>query len=439
MATDPANAPAETVSSVGAQRPGPSLAVSRGDQLSRGTLERAPNQLLCPGSSKPQQSRNEPNVRRTHLDPKAGLASGLTATSVAGLIFVGSGNLRHFDWTLLPYALATVFSAAAIAYRYAVWLQRPPTKRYWQQGWRLFWQGGMIRNSVSLARLLLDHFVAQRFIARRSRPRWLMHLCLSWGGTLAFAVTFPLVFGWIHFETSAADLHTYQVFVLGVQLQEFSVDSLLAFVVFNALNFAAVLVLAGIALSVHRRLTEPGTLALQEFSHDVLPLLLLFAVAATGLGLTVSARWLRGHGFGVIALTHAATVIALLLYLPFGKLFHIFQRPAQLGVAFYKRAAQADVQVQCVRCHTPFASQLQIEDLKQVLAELEFDYRLDGSATHYQYVCSLCRRKLLALSQGRTCQGVRGWGSGVGSTEDGWLLGGDADIRPPTPDPLLES
>src|SRR5712692_12004850 len=107
---------------------------------------------------------------RQTIDPTAGLVGSLAAASVAGLIFLGSSNLHHFDLALLPYALASVFSAAAIAYRYAVWLQRPPTKRYWQQGWRLFWRGGMIRNGLALARLLLDHFVAQRFIARRSRP-----------------------------------------------------------------------------------------------------------------------------------------------------------------------------------------------------------------------------------------------------------------------------
>ena len=56
------------------------------------------------------------------------------------------------------------------------------------------------------------------------------------------------------------------------------------------------------------------------------------------------------------------------------------------------------------RCGEPFASQMQVEDLKQVLAELEFDYRLDGPVTHYQDICPPCRRRLLALSQARTLQ-----------------------------------
>ena len=319
---------------------------------------------------------------------------------MAGLIILGSDNLRHFDWVLLPYAMASIFCAAAVAYRYTVWLQRPPTKRYWYQGWRLFWQGGVLRNSVMLGQQLFDNFATQRFIANRSRVRWLMHVCMSWGGTLAFAVTFPLVFGWLYFETAADDLNTYQVIVLGVKIQEFSVDSIPAFLSFNALNISAVLVLVGVGLAIQRRLTEPGTISLQQFGNDVLPILLLFVVAVTGLGLTVSARWLGGHGFTFMAITHAAAVIAMLLYLPFGKFFHIFQRPAQLGVAFYKREAQAGQQASCYVCNEPYASQMQIDDLKDVLGELDFNYQF--GQLHYQDVCPPCRRRLLARNQGLT-------------------------------------
>lgn len=341
-----------------------------------------------------------------YLDRYGAMAGGCAGMAVVLFIVVGSQGLRHFDWALLPYAFSSVFAAAAVAYRYTVWLQRPPTWRYWQQGWRLFWQGGVLRNSIFLGRLLRDNFATQRFIGQRSRLRWVMHMCLSWGGMLAFALTFPLVFGWMHFETSAEDLRMYQLFVMGVKVQEFSIDSLIAFLSFNALNFSAVLVLVGIVLAVHRRLTEPGALALQQFGNDILPLLLLFVVAATGLGLTISAHWLHGHGFAFIALTHAIAVVAMLLYLPFGKFFHIFQRPAQLGVAFYKKAAQSSPQAQCARCQTPFASLMQVTDLKQVLDELGFDYYFDDQADaqveHYQHICPPCRRRALALTQAQT-------------------------------------
>ena len=346
---------------------------------------------------------------QVRIDSKAGLVGLLAAVLLIGLIVLGSGNLRHFDWTLLPYAVVSVCSVTTIAYRYTVWLQRPPTKRYWQQGWHLFWHGGPIRSCVYLGRLLLDHFAAQRFIAQRSHKRWITHLSLSWGGMLAFAITFPLVFGWIHFATPAAELHTYQVFVFGIPIQRFSVDSLLAFLFFNALNLSAILVLVGTGLALHHRLTDPGARALQQFGHDIFPLLLLLLVAATGLGLTVSARWLRGYGFAFVAFTHVAAVSALLLYLPFGKLFHIFQRSAHLGVTFYKRAAQTGPQARCRCCGEAFASQMQINDLKQVLSEVGFDYRLHGAVPHYQDICPPCRRKLLALNQARLFR--EGWNS----------------------------
>jgi NNP family nitrate/nitrite transporter-like MFS transporter len=360
---------------------------------------------------------NASPLLRQIIDPKAGLIGSLAAGLVVGLIYFGSSHLRHFDWALLPYALAAIFSAAATTYRCAVWLQRPPTKRYWQRGWRLFWQDGALHNSVNLTRLLVDNFAAQRFIARRSRRRWLTHFCLSWGTLLACAVTFPLVFGWVHFETSAADLHAYQLFVFGVELQEFSVDSMQALIFFNVLNLSAALVLVGAALALHRRLTDPEALALQQFSQDLFPLLLLFAVAVTGLGLTINTHWLRGHGFNFLALTHMVTVCALLLYLPFGKLFHIFQRPAHLSVGLYKQACQAAPPAHCARCHQAFASQMQVEDLKRVLGELAFDYHCDGPVMHYQHVCPPCRRKLLALNQTGKETGTRR--IGASETEEG--------------------
>ena len=367
------------------------------------------------------QSLNRPDKRHqatppqtTNMSPRlsppsvinrnAGIAGTVAGLFVTGLIILGSRNLRYFDWVLLPYVMASIFCAAAVAYRYTVWLQRPPTKRYWQQGWRLFWRDGPIRNGIQLSGLLFDNFATQRFIGRRSHTRWLLHLCLSWGSMLAFAITFPLVFGWIHFQTPATDLATYQMFVFGMPVFQFHLESWTAFLSFNALNISAILVLIGVGLAVHRRLTEPGAIALQQFGNDILPLLLLFVVSITGLGLSVSARWLHGHGFTFIAVAHAASVIAMLLYLPFGKFFHIFQRPLQLGGAFYKRAAQSGPQAACRVCLEPFASQMQIDDLKQVLAELHFQYafRIPGheQPLHYQDVCPACRRKLLARNQG---------------------------------------
>ena len=80
---------------------------------------------------------------------------------------------------------------------------------------------------------------------------------------------------------------------------------------------------------------------------DFFPLILLFAISVTGLALTVSQDWLRGEFYSFLAILHAITVIAALLFLPFGKFFHIFQRPAQLGVKLYQAAGAAGEPAQC--------------------------------------------------------------------------------------------
>ena len=109
------------------------------------------------------------------------------------------------------------------------------------------------------------------------------------------------------------------------------------FLHFNLLNISAIMLLVGLVLSVKLRMSDKGEFAIQTFADDVFPILLLFAVCITGLMLTVSAKFLAGSGFQFIGMAHAASVIGLLLYLPFGKLFHIIQSPLSLGVSFYKQ------------------------------------------------------------------------------------------------------
>src|SRR5499427_2456609 len=62
----------------------------------------------------------------------------LAAAVLAVLIVLGSRNLNHFDAALVGYTFATLFAAFAITYRYAMWLQRPPTRMYWRRGWSVF-------------------------------------------------------------------------------------------------------------------------------------------------------------------------------------------------------------------------------------------------------------------------------------------------------------
>jgi hypothetical protein len=118
-----------------------------------------------------------------------------------------------------------------------------------------------------------------------------------------------------------------------------------------------------------------------------------------GLALTVSSLWLRGSFYGFLSILHAITVIAALLYMPFGKFFHIFQRPAQLGVKFYHAAGEKDEGALCARCGQRFASRMHVEDLRFVLRQLGFDYTMPGAAEHWQQLCPACKRKAIACAQ----------------------------------------
>lgn len=342
------------------------------------------------------------------FDKKAFRAAMIGAGLVTAAIVVGSRNLRDFDWALTAYAVGSIFAVFAVVYRYALWSQRPPTRMYLKRGFQAFMarkrgKTSLTRNTGRLGRLLLDNFILQRFITRRSRERWIMHACLSWGGMLAFGVTFPLVFGWVHFEPAPDNAEIYRVMFAGFPVDQFNVHSVSGFFYFNLLNISAVILLAGLILSVKLRMSDKGEFATQTFADDVVPLLLLFAVCITGLMLTVSAKFLAGSGFQFIGLAHAASVIGLLLYLPFGKLFHIIQRPLSLGVSFYKDMGRNGVMASCLRCGNGYASKLQVEDLKTVLDELGFNFRFATplGELHYQEICPPCRRRLLALNQGR--------------------------------------
>jgi hypothetical protein len=209
------------------------------------------------------------------------------AAIVVAIIYGGSRGLTDFDWALTTYAVGSVFAAFAVAYRYALWAQRPPTRMYLKRGWQAFRRRR--GNTTLLSRSLLDNFILQKFITRRGAERWIMHACLSWGGMLAFALTFPLVFGWIHFEALPNDAETDRVFVAGFPVEQFSVHSVRAFFHFNLLNLSAAVLLVGLGLSLKLRMSDKGELAIQTFADDAGPIILLFAVSVSGLMITVSA------------------------------------------------------------------------------------------------------------------------------------------------------
>ena len=323
----------------------------------------------------------------------------IVALSLIIGILVGSRGLRDFDPALVSYAGATVFAAFGLGYRYAMWLRRPPTRLYWVRGWQIFLNPRKLPANVAhLVRIFWNNILLQRFIERRSKVRWTAHWFLAWGCLLAAAVTFPLSFGWVRFETARDSQRIYNAFMFGIPVGHFRLGTIAAELTFNILDISAVMVLIGIFFAMWRRGRDRGAMAVQQFSNDLMPLIMLFAISVTGLFLTVSTHLMHGLYYIFLSQVHAVTVIMTLLYLPFGKFFHIFQRPAQLGVDFYKQAGAEGEQAACVRCGQPYGSKLQMNDLKSVQAALAIQYQMTDGA-HYQDVCPQCRRKNIALTQ----------------------------------------
>jgi hypothetical protein len=335
-------------------------------------------------------------MTRNSLD-RRGVIWGLVAVAVlVALTFLGSDRLAWFDPALVGYLFGLIFAAFGIVYRYAVWLRRPPTAMLNRRGWEAF-RHGKARNVAALPSLVTTQLLAQGFIRRRSRTRWLAHQLVFWGCILAGLVTVPLTLGLLHFQSVGQQADEYRVYVSQLGTVSFDAESIVGWLTFHALDIAAVLVLGGVFVFLRRRLRDPGALAVER-SGDFLALAGLFAVSVTGLFLTVSSLFLDGRFYSALNTLHAMTVILGLMYIPFGKLFHIFQRPGNLGVAYYKRANEEGPSAVCRRCGAEFASAQQVADLQAVLPKVGFDYAIDGGGS-YQDTCPACRRASVALAQ----------------------------------------
>jgi MFS transporter, NNP family, nitrate/nitrite transporter len=322
---------------------------------------------------------------------------GVVASAVLTLlVIVGSRNLENFDSALFGYTVASVVAFGAIFFRYAIWLQRPATRAYFRRGLQLFFQRKKFAaNAASAAATVGTNLIEQRFIAKRGFLRWLTHALIMWGCVIAAAITFPLVFGWVHFQLEG-DLG-YRAYLFGFPLSLMQGREIFAWIVFHGLDFSALMVIAGCAIAIQRRLKDRGAIAYQSFLLDFVPHLMLIAISVSGLMLTASSLWFAGYMYSFIAMVHQATVIMTLFYLPFGKLFHVVQRPASIGVELYQRRSKEMPQAVCPRCRTQFAGQMWIDDLKKVVDDLGFDYRLENGQTVQDY-CPRCKRIMRGLA-----------------------------------------
>lgn len=310
----------------------------------------------------------------------------LIATAVSALIivfvFYGSRKLQNFDAALITYLFGTVFAFFGIVYRYSVWLQRPPTWMYFKRSLQFLFTGKILSHLWFLGKESVGNIAVQKFIYPRSKYRWFAHFCIALGCMSAFAITIPLTFGWIHFTLAPNSISIYEAHFFGFKMMDFKIGSFLAFLIFHALNWSSWLVIIGSVYYLRRRLTNPGLIATQSFEGDLLPLILLIAISVTGLCLTYSYQFMKGFAYDFLAVIHAVTVIMFLIWIPFGKFFHIIQRPAQIGAHIYKKEGVKRGMAVCPHTGEEFATQLHIDDLKIVTKQLGFDFTHEDGTSH---------------------------------------------------------
>ncbi|MFL5703270.1 MAG: MFS transporter [Ktedonobacteraceae bacterium] len=318
-----------------------------------------------------------PHAQRRHtirLRTRSIILGIIAAAVLTLLIAVGSRGFHWFDATLIGYAVAAIFATAAVTYKYAFWLARPPTGRYWKRSWELFLSYANFRRYTTLIPGAILDLFSQQFIRRRGLYRWLTHQCIFWGVILSCLITFPLTFGWLRFTQTTVG--TYQIWIFGFPFFTFPTDTVLAFLIFHALDITALILLVGLVLAFHRRFHDLALIAVQRFRFDIVPLALLMAIAVTGLALTADSMWLGGAYYWYISLVHEAVVVIWLISLPFGKFFHLIERPATVGIELYWRTGEGTAMQKCARCQEDFAPVRFIQDLKKTLYEVGENYTL---------------------------------------------------------------
>ncbi|MFF9430326.1 MFS transporter [Streptomyces sp. NPDC004288] len=354
------------------------------------TAEQTPPPSEPPAA--PPRTTGTPRQTPAAVRRRASLVGAAVSALLILAIVLGSRLLRDFDSALLPYAVATVFLAFGIAYRYTVWISAPGARRLFRKGWGSFFSLANFRKApTALPRMIATYLGFQKFLGARSHARWAAHQLLFWGCLLAAAITFPLTWGWFTFTSDSGSGPGYEMRIWGFKILGFDALSVVGWLMFHGLDIAAVLVIAGAAYFLWRRMKDRGAITGQRFAYDLVPLLALIVISVTGLLLTFSSIFLHGGGYEFLAILHMVSVVFTLIYIPFGKFFHIVQRPAAVGMQLFKYTARRDGDdeiLTCRRCHEPIDTAPYVENLQGTMRDLDL-----GFDTWAEY-CPRCKRVL---------------------------------------------
>ncbi|WP_318503683.1 MFS transporter [Bacillus sp. T3] len=299
-------------------------------------------------------------------------------------IYIGSEGFGHIDMALYGYLWASVLSILMLTIRITAWTLRPPTQRLWQQGRKMF---SSKKGWKFMFGTLGKNIGAQKFITKRSLYRWAQHMFISWGVLLSFAITFSLVFSWLHFEL--VNPRTYEVVVFGIPTFRMPVDSTIAFLIYHGLNWTGIAVIIGSLMAIYRRYSEEKKLVEQAKEYDFFPLILLIIISITGSLLTFSTYFMEGRFYTGISISHQIVVIIFLLYFPFGKFWHIPLRFLAIVIPAYHALENKK---NCSRCGIEYATETQIEDVQLALQRRRLSVPIDESNLHMSDLCSECRR-----------------------------------------------
>ncbi|GAA4839819.1 hypothetical protein GCM10023235_14060 [Kitasatospora terrestris] len=322
----------------------------------------------------------------------------MVATGASVLLLVaivlGSRGLRDFDSALVPYAVATVFLTFGVVYRYTVWVSAPAARRLFKEGWRaaLSWEN-LKHSPTALPKMIATYLGFQKFLGARSHARWAAHQLIFWGCLLAAAITFPLTWGWFTFTADSATGPGYEMRLWGVKLFGFDSESFFGWVLYHGLDLAAVMVIGGAGYFLWRRMRDREAMTGQRFGYDFVPLLALLTISVTGLLLTFSEIYLHGGGYEFLSILHMASVVLTLVYLPFGKFFHIVQRPAAVGMQLFKYTSRKKDDptgevFACKRCGQPVDTVAYVENLRGTMRDLKLGF------DEWAEYCPRCKRVL---------------------------------------------
>lgn len=305
-------------------------------------------------------------------------------------IVLGSRLLLNFDSALLPYAVASVFLAFGVTYRYMVWISAPGAARLFKQGWSSLFSAENFRQApTALPRMIATYLGFQKFLGARSHARWAAHQLIFWGCILAALFTFPLTWGWFTFTSGSGSGPGYEMRIWGFKILGFDSLGFIGWVMFHGLDLAAVLVIPGACYFLWRRMKDRGAATGQRFGYDLIPLIALITISVTGLLLTFSSIFLHGGGYEFLAVLHMVAVVFTLIYIPFGKFFHIVQRPAAVGMQLFKYTARQDDEIfACRRCGQDIDTGPYVENLRGTMRDLRLDF------DEWAEYCPRCKRVL---------------------------------------------